>query len=109
MLAIGSLFGYDFRVNFNTGVGVLLIIYDMNVHLVEGNLDSFLVKARLDRFENIKLYSPVIGTFCPYASGDVDRGCGVLAHSDKGCGILQYEGVRLANFGDDLLCLAEVC
>ena len=80
----------------------------MNVQLVEGDLDAFLVESGLDSLENVEVDRPVVSAVDPYTSYDVNAACAVSANAYKDGLILEDELMGVADVGDDLLCLFKV-
>ena len=80
----------------------------MNVQLVEGDLDAFLVESGLDSLDNIEVNCPIVCAVDPYTSDDVNAACTVSADTDENGLILEHELVGIADVCDDLLCLFKV-
>ena len=84
------------------------IVFDVNVELIVGDLDSVFIECLLDRLKKIEVNGPEIIALDPNSGHDIDAACTVLGYAHKGLVVLESELVSIANIGYDLLCLVKI-
>ena len=85
-----------------------LVVFDVYVELVEGDLDAIVIELALNLFKNVEVNGPIISSVYPYLCGDVN-GAGVMCgHTDCGRLILEGKLVLGKDLIDDSLGLFEV-
>ena len=87
---------------------VFLVVLNVYVELVEGDLDAVVIELCLYLFKNVEVNGPIVGLVCPNSCRDVN-GAGVVSrYADGGSLILEGKLVLIKNLIDDSLCLFEV-
>ena len=84
------------------------LVLNVNVKLVIRNGDAVLVKALLNRLENIEMNSPIIAALHPHTGGDVKAALSMLRKSYEGLGIGKDKLMRLANVHNNSLCPLKI-
>ena len=84
------------------------IVLDVNVKLVIRNGDAVLVKALLNRLENIEMHSPIIAALHPHAGGDVKAALSMLGKTHEGLGIGKDKLMGCANVHNNSLCPLKI-
>ena len=80
----------------------------MNVKLVIRNGDSVLVKALLNRLENIEMNGPIIAALHPYTSCYIKAILSMLGKSYEGRRIGENEVMGCADIHNNCLCLLKI-
>ena len=86
----------------------VLVVFDVHVELIVGDLDAVLIELGLDRLKRVKVYSPIIGALCPSSCNDINGACVVCADTDGSSLLLHGKLVRSEYLVDDRLCLLKV-
>ena len=60
------------------------LLFDIDVDLIEGNFDSFLLEAVVDRLQNVKVYRPIVGTVDPNPENEIQGACVLLGEAAEG-------------------------
>ena len=84
------------------------IVLDVNVKLVIRNGDAVLVKALLNRLENIKMHSPIIAALHPHTGGYVKATLSMLGKTHEGRRIGENEIVGGADIHNNRLRPLEI-
>lgn len=86
----------------------VLVVLDVYVELVEGDLNTIVIELGFYLFENVEVNGPIIRALCPCSSGDVDGACVVCYDTYGGSLFLDSKLVLSEDLGDDRLCLFKV-
>ena len=79
----------------NKSFKAMSVVFNVNIHLLEGNVDAVFIKRSFNGFHNIKINCPIIRIFAPNTGGICQRAVCVGRKTNNGCGFRKRQRVCL--------------